>query len=988
MKIILITLLLSGCCWMLQGETMVNFHDAGLVVVGNEKTRRNISSSIETLPGDKKNVVLHWGQGCFDYVQMNVGKPATKPLAEFKHAEFILHLNAPENTQVNNIALRFMDSKGEIFQIKSVTNPLTLNQKTEQLITYTFNTASRQESWGKDADKKIDWPLSFMGIACTFLPGTKGGKLYFNFLELQFQDAAFKAVSFDIDTGHPIHLLLPDSTYIPKIRFKNNDSRDLDFSAEVKFEDFNRKGFTKNFDLHLPANGNIDLKISECFESLGIWNVSYTLRKKWSDAVFSGKRSMVIMTPAGPTNEKSSGFMFGVCSHPERVSKDQQELEALAAGLCGIKFLRSDCVWQYIQPEKNKWNFDVLDHLVDIFGRQGVELMPLLTYTPKWAVAKDWKPYYTNKTYQLSFARPDYNAYAEFAGKMAGRYKNKVRFFEVWNEPDSRFANFSIEEYLELQKRGYVAVKNANPAATVFTAGFTCAPDGVAWTYKPDMIKRTLYEGKGSFDILAFHGHGSFNHYATQILRIKDIQNKLKSSEPWYANETAFSSAGGADVYQAETLFKKLIFSWSEGAVGYNWYDLRNDGYDPYNGEHNYGMLTRDFYPKAIYPVYNMLATTFRNAVFVERIALCNGIYAWAFKTDDKILIPGWNETGTSSVLAIVETDAESAVLVDMMGNRSHVPIAKQYFLLTPGMQPSTICLNYAKNFKLKGNLVSISDNCLVIPGRESILDLNLFNPFDTTQEFELSTLAITDKIILKSGETKKVQMKIPFSTETLIELQCSLNGNNIKGKLKIPLVVARVIRNGVKAIPDFILDNSSQRVELYPANPQMLHMTWQGPKDLSAKIWMSTADSSLIFNAEVIDDKHFQSFSGSDVWKGDNLQLAFLFKEQNTVWEIGLTRLDSGLSEVMIWNKPPEVDKKVLENITLITRRTDNKTIYQAKIPFKVLGVSQLTLTKGFRFNLIINDNDGNGRKGWLQIAPGIAEKKDSSFFPTVILE
>ncbi|MEI3001775.1 MAG: hypothetical protein V8T86_12910 [Victivallis sp.] len=39
---------------------------------------------------------------------------------------------------------------------------------------------------------------------------------------------------------------------------------------------------------------------------------------------------------------------------------------------------------------------------------------------------------------------------------------------------------------------------------------------------------------------------------------------------------------------QAITLFKKLLFAWSRGSIGYTWYDLRNDiGYYRVDGEHN-----------------------------------------------------------------------------------------------------------------------------------------------------------------------------------------------------------------------------------------------------------------------------------------------------------------------------------------------------------------------------------------------------------------
>ena len=63
--------------------------------------------------------------------------------------------------------------------------------------------------------------------------------------------------------------------------------------------------------------------------------------------------------------------------------------------------------------------------------------------------------------------------------------------------------------------------------------------------------------------------------------RFLPMRRETGTTVPWYSNETAIHSLNGAERNQALTLFKKLIFAWSRGAIGYTWYDLRNDGFDP-----------------------------------------------------------------------------------------------------------------------------------------------------------------------------------------------------------------------------------------------------------------------------------------------------------------------------------------------------------------------------------------------------------------------
>ena len=122
-------------------------------------------------------------------------------------------------------------------------------------------------------------------------------------------------------------------------------------------------------------------------------------------------------------------------------------------------------------------------------------------------------------------------------------------------------------------------------------------------------------------------------------------RSSTRSTEvPWYANETAIHSLNGAERNQAITLFKKLLFAWSRGSIGYTWYDLRNDGYDPVDGEHNYGMVTNDFQPKPVYSAYNMLAGLYRNMKYIRQYDL--GANLWAFEFSDgadTLIRPGTN---------------------------------------------------------------------------------------------------------------------------------------------------------------------------------------------------------------------------------------------------------------------------------------------------------------------------------------------------------
>lgn len=56
--------------------------------------------------------------------------------------------------------------------------------------------------------------------------------------------------------------------------------------------------------------------------------------------------------------------------------------------------------------------------------------------------------------------------------------------------------------------------------------------------------------------------------------------------------------------------------------------------------------------------------------------------------------------------------------------------------------------------------------------------------------------------------------------------------------------------------------------------------------------------------------------------------------------------------------------------------------------MPLSSLGFSATQAETGFTFNFMVNENDGEGRDGWLEWSPGIATVKDYSEYPRVAFE
>jgi len=812
------------------------------------------------------------------------------------------------------------------------------------------------------------------------------------------------AVAFDVETGNPLHILQDGEEDKLAFPLQNRSGERLAGRAQLEFQDFYGTTFQEAFDFDLAPGAVERHRLSRPLPARGIWyvNCRITTSGNGGEDVALSNRSFARIRPSGPTPGRATGFLFGICSHPQRWSWNDQELEARAMAWCGAKVLRCDTGWNNIQPAPDRWDFSSMDRKQELFGRYNIELAPIWGYTAAWAASPEARA--KGRDYWFR-ALPDYDAWAAFAGTMTTRYRGKIRFWEMWNEPDFSGSKFNSDEYAEMMKRAYQAAKKADPEVVVLSGGFATVKEHPS--KKKDFHEEALVKGRGFFDVHAYHEHGRFATYrAAAESRFFPMRERTRTAVPWYANETAINSLGGNEHLQAVTLFEKLIYSWGRGSIGYNWYDLRNDGFVAGNGEHHYGMITNDFYPKAVYAAYNTMTGLYGHARFLRQLNVGDGLWAFLFAADGGLLVAGWNESirgGTVPIL--LETDAKSAEIVDLMGNRRNCPVSNGVALLEIGSNPATLRLSDATKCEAAGSLIDLESLPPVLAGSSLPVVIRLRNVFPKPCEFNLK-LGLPDGVLAEPATgTVTVPAGQQSSWRTVLQVsanfapppeqtqELTVRGTVLPGDLscemRLPLAVARKLPAGAMRddVPDFRLERREQSVSLFDADPAKAHLIWQGREDRSALTWLRQENGRLRIRIDVTDDRHVQPHSGVGVWRGDNVQLAMLLPGQDLTWEIGLTRLKSGNPEVYLWSAPSGFDPaQIAAQISLKTERKGNLTRYDAEIPLDALGVKAADLSHGIRFNMLVNDDDGEGREGWIQIAPGIGENKDPAKYPMIV--
>ncbi len=155
----------------------------------------------------------------------------------------------------------------------------------------------------------------------------------------------------------------------------------------------------------------------------------------------------------------------------------------------GVSFVRVDFYWQDLEPEKGLYDFGKYDELVALCARRGVRVLAMLHYSAGWA-SSAWN------------SPPDNDVdFVVFAQNVINRYKDRIKYWEIWNEPDSVCywaPQDGMKRYADLLKKVYSAAKRVDPSCKVVLGGLT---QGGYFALK------NLYRlgAGGSFDIVNIH---------------------------------------------------------------------------------------------------------------------------------------------------------------------------------------------------------------------------------------------------------------------------------------------------------------------------------------------------------------------------------------------------------------------------------------------------------------------------------------------------
>lgn len=164
---------------------------------------------------------------------------------------------------------------------------------------------------------------------------------------------------------------------------------------------------------------------------------------------------------------------------------------------------------------------------------------------------------------------------------------------------------------------------------------------------------------------------------------------------------------------------------------------------------------------------------------------------------------------------------------------------------------------------------------------------------------------------------------------------------------------------------------------------------TWGGVKDISGSLAFARDTQYLYIAAKVTDDKFSQPFSEDGVWRGDSIQIALdiLCDRAKAGYapddvEFGLALTPKG-PQVYAWRVGVGKQVGLVPDAVLVAKPgASGGMIYEAAIPWSSITPVPSQLIDYIGLNFIINDSDGESRKGYMKLAEGIARDKMTATF------
>ncbi|MBI2845493.1 MAG: hypothetical protein HYX86_02995 [Chloroflexi bacterium] len=380
--------------------------------------------------------------------------------------------------------------------------------------------------------------------------------------------------------------------------------------------------------------------------------------------------------------------------------KIRHSLEMIAAA--GFRWIRQEFPWEDIEihgkgdfqdrrttPYKSAW--EKYDRIVALAAEYGIEIIARLDQPPAWALAQE-------KPEGVIQALPqDLTDFGDFVYALVSRYQGKIRYWQIWNEPNLYVEWGSDPDpaaYVELLRVAYQRAKEADPEAEIISAALSPTTEMGPRNLSDLVYLQGMYEAgaRDYFDILAAQAFGLWtgptdrrtNPSRTNFSRLLLLREIMVESgdenKPIWITEFGWNAAppdmeapwgrvsleNQADYAVQGYLRVQREWPWV-GVVNY-WFFKRASEAEQNQPFYYFRLAEPDFTPL---PVYSSVSQLANDEPFVG--AGYHSAEHWALHWEG-----GWTKISTDSGDYLLSTTPEDSLSFDFWGTDLKLVIAEQ----------------------------------------------------------------------------------------------------------------------------------------------------------------------------------------------------------------------------------------------------------------------------------------------------------------------
>jgi len=331
---------------------------------------------------------------------------------------------------------------------------------------------------------------------------------------------------------------------------------------------------------------------------------------------------------------------YGVNTFLEQeVEPEKRERTIRMIAEAGFHWIRQEFPWEDIEvhgkgdfedrrqsPYRSTW--EKYDNIVDLCERYGIEIIARLSNPPEWSRAG-------GNTVGTLAPPDDYNDFGDFVETVVRRYRGRIKYYQIWNEPNiypewgERPVN--PEEYVALLRVAYERAKQADPEVIILSGALAATIENDLYPHGMNdfIFLQRMYDAGAApyFDIMSIQGYGLWSGPYDRRMRprvlnfsrplyIRDIMVKNGDSHKpiwisemnWNAipiDHPAYPAYGRYTLsQQAEYVidaYKRCQLEWPWIGVVNLWYFKRATDTERDQPMYYFRMVEPDFTPMPVY---------------------------------------------------------------------------------------------------------------------------------------------------------------------------------------------------------------------------------------------------------------------------------------------------------------------------------------------------------------------------------------------------